>query len=97
MLRKTPSFVAVALIPLVCGPVGRAQDGFRAQTIDSSVAIGYGVAIGDVDGDGRPDLFIGSPDADPHGPSVDETGEAYVLFSRDGFAPAPLRLGQAFS
>jgi hypothetical protein len=31
---------------------------FEAQTIDANVAIGYGLAIGDVDGDGRPDILL---------------------------------------
>ncbi|MFC4872752.1 FG-GAP repeat domain-containing protein [Negadavirga shengliensis] len=31
---------------------------FETQTIDSDVAIGYGIAIGDVDGDGRPDILL---------------------------------------
>lgn len=31
---------------------------FKAQTIDDAVEIGYGTAIGDVDGDGKPDVIL---------------------------------------
>ncbi|MBA3272789.1 MAG: VCBS repeat-containing protein, partial [Chthoniobacterales bacterium] len=31
---------------------------FRAQTIDDKIEIGYGVATGDVDGDGKPDILL---------------------------------------
>ena len=31
---------------------------FEIQEIDSNVAIGYGLAIGDVDGDGKPDILL---------------------------------------
>ncbi|SMD43925.1 Repeat domain-containing protein [Aquiflexum balticum DSM 16537] len=31
---------------------------FEIQEIDSDVAIGYGLAIGDVDGDGKPDILL---------------------------------------
>lgn len=34
------------------------QPRFREQTIDSAIAIGYGLALGDVDGDGKPDILL---------------------------------------
>ncbi len=35
---------------------------FEAQTIDDKVSIGYGLAIGDVDGDGKPDILLADKD-----------------------------------
>ena len=34
------------------------QPKFEAQTIDDNVSIGYGLALGDVDGDGKPDILL---------------------------------------
>jgi hypothetical protein len=35
-----------------------AQTRFEAQTIDNQVVIGYGLAVGDVDGDGKADIIL---------------------------------------
>lgn len=35
-----------------------AQASFETQTIDGNISIGYGLAIGDVDGDGRSDILL---------------------------------------
>jgi hypothetical protein len=34
------------------------QPAFRAQTIDAEISIGYGLAIADVDGDGKEDILL---------------------------------------
>ena len=43
---------------LVCATVAGAQPNFTAQVVDDDVEIGYGLAIGDVDGDKRPDILL---------------------------------------
>ena len=34
------------------------QPKFETQTIDNNISIGYGLALGDVDGDGKPDILL---------------------------------------
>jgi FG-GAP-like repeat len=43
-----------ATAPALAQPLAK----FRAQLLSDSVAIGYGLAIGEVDGDGRPDILL---------------------------------------
>lgn len=47
MILVAPMAVAAAVEPK-----------FEAQTIDAAIAIGYGLAIGDVDGDGKDDILL---------------------------------------
>lgn len=35
-----------------------APPSFKTQILDSNIAIGYGIALGDVDGDGKPDVLL---------------------------------------
>ena len=50
--------VAFSTIHAAPGMSSCRQDFFQAETVDSAVAIGYGVALGDVDGDGKPDILL---------------------------------------
>ena len=51
--------VLTMLAILFASAIGCAQiPTFEAQTIDSRVSIGYGLAIGDVDGDGKLDILL---------------------------------------
>ncbi len=51
---KTLFFTLCALF----NPISDPDPLFNAQIIDASIAIGYGLAIGDVDGDKKPDILL---------------------------------------
>ena len=48
----------ILFLHLVVGPPPKQDAGFKSQTIDSTVSIGYGIALGDVDGDKKPDILL---------------------------------------
>jgi hypothetical protein len=47
-----------AVILLIFAITANAQPGFTAQVIDTSISIGYGLALADVDGDGKTDILL---------------------------------------
>jgi len=55
--NRVPSPILPCLIGISLAVAAHAQT-FEAQTIDDAVEIGYGLAIGDVNGDGKPDILI---------------------------------------
>ena len=49
-------FAAALLTASTLSAAAPLEPKFRAQDIDTAVSIGYGIAIADVDGDGKPEL-----------------------------------------
>lgn len=52
LVRLLPLLIATPLLAEPPQPV------FRPLNVDTNIAIGYGVATGDVDGDGKPDIIL---------------------------------------
>jgi hypothetical protein len=72
---------AFPLARLLPGGGGGAADGFVITGASSFDYSGYSVSgVGDMNGDGIDDLFIGAPYADAGG--RDYAGESYVVFGR---------------
>ncbi len=55
-------FVATAMISSAGSASAQTTPNFKAQEIDSNVGIGYGLALADVDGDGRTDILLADKD-----------------------------------
>ena len=55
---KTPLLSCLVLASVCAFAAEPPQPKFRAQDIDTAVNIGYGIAIADVDGDGKPDILL---------------------------------------
>lgn len=86
------------LTPRAAAKLGPGSGGVPADQVLSGDMFGYGVAgIGDLDGDGIPDLAITSPGAEPAGaPTQANRGALFVcLMNRDGSARAVNRIDGA--
>jgi len=83
------------LSPKAAIKLGPGSGGVPTNWIASGDMFGYGVAgIGDLDGDGTPDLAITSPNAEPAGtPTTANRGALFICFLRpDGSARAVTRI-----
>lgn len=58
---------------------------------DAGDLFGFSLAAGDVNGDGRPDVIIGAPQADGPDNSRTNVGEVYVFFGGSSLAGTPVR------
>lgn len=52
------SFVASVFLFSLASAVAGAPPAFKARVVDDKIGVGYGLAIGDVDGDGKDDILL---------------------------------------
>ncbi len=91
-------FMRADLTPKAATKIGAASGGLPKGAILAGDMFGYGVAgIGDLDGDGVPDLAVTSPNAERSGlPSSANRGALFVcLLNPDGTVRAHTRLDEA--
>lgn len=62
------------------------NDGFAAHGIKSGDNTGVSIFSADINGDGKPDLFVGANFAGPTFPNNQFPGSAYILFGGQGIA-----------
>ena len=76
--------VSLALSGVLCGQrvidLDKVWGDMRVLGAAANDESGYGVAYGDINGDGFMDIIIGAPGADPGDPARDNAGETYVIF-----------------
>ncbi|MEM7383461.1 MAG: VCBS repeat-containing protein [Verrucomicrobiota bacterium] len=57
-MRPSPSLPLISCWFAVFLGTGQSEISFEAQTIDRQIQVGYGLALGDVDGDKKPDIIL---------------------------------------
>lgn len=57
-MKNVLLFCLLATHPLLAQPARKLAPNFSIQVVDDQIDIGYGLAIGDVDGDKRPDILL---------------------------------------
>ena len=73
-------YILIILLNVVCS-ASRAQTAtFKGEVIDKNVAIGYGLAIGDVDGDGKTDILLADKTEIVWYKNPGKKGEAWIRY-----------------
>jgi hypothetical protein len=92
--RTTGFPAAFELRSLFPAAGGNGTQGFVLTGVKAGDRGGFGVGVGDVNGDGRDDLLISGHLADPQGRT--SAGEIYVVYGRERNFPATFELRRLF-